>query len=63
MLLVQCVFPCATIDAQIALALQRLEEDDVQNLEKKEQMIMRDGDFSTMMQQQKEEEAQKLMEK
>ena len=30
-------------DDQLALALQRLEEDEVQNLEKKEQMIMRDG--------------------
>ena len=42
-------------DAQLALALQRLEEDKVQNLEKKEQMIMRDGDFATMIQQQEED--------
>ena len=39
-------------DAQIALALQWLEEDEVQNLEKKENMITRDGEFATMMQQQ-----------
>ena len=39
-------------DAQIALAIQWLEEDEVQNLEKKENMIMRDGEFATMMQQQ-----------
>ena len=50
-------------DAQLSLALQQLEEDEVQNLEKKEHMIMRDGEFSTMMQQQEEDEAQKLMEK
>ena len=42
-------------DTQLALALQRLEEDEVQNMEKKEQMIMRDGKFSTMIQQQEEE--------
>ena len=35
----------------------------MQNLEKKEQMIMRDGEFATMMQQKEEDEAQKLMEK
>ena len=44
-------------DAQSALAMQRLEEDKVQNMEKKEHMIMRDGEFSTMMQQQEEDEA------
>ena len=44
-------------DAQLALALQWLEEDEVQNLEKKENMIMRDGEFATMMQQQEEVEA------
>ena len=43
--------------------MQRLEEDEVQNLEKKEHMIMRDGEFSTMMQQQEEDKVQKLMEK
>ena len=32
-------------------------------MEKKENMIMRDGKFATMMQQQEEDEAQKLMEK
>ena len=42
-------------DTQIDLALQWLEEDEVQNLEKKEQMIMRDGDFATMIQQQEED--------
>ena len=51
------------IDAQLAFALQKLEEDEVQNLEKKEQMIMRDGEFVTMMQHQDEDEAQKLMDK
>ena len=51
------------IDDQLALALQWLEEDEVQNLEKKENMIMRDGEFATMMQHQEENEAQKLMEK
>ena len=49
--------------SQLALALQRLEEDKVQNLEKKEQMIMRDGEFATMMQHQEEDEAQKSTEK
>ena len=32
-------------------------------MDNKENMIMRDGKFSTMMQQQKEDEAQKLMDK
>ena len=50
-------------DAQPALALQWLDEDEVQNLEKKEQMIMRDGEFTTMMQQQEVDEAQKSTEK
>ena len=44
-------------DTQLALALQQLEEDEVQNLEKKKQMIIRDGNFSIMMQQQEEDEA------
>ena len=35
----------------------------MQNMEKKEHMIMRDGEFSTMMQQQEEDEAQKSIEK
>ena len=48
-------------DAQLALALQRLEEDEVQNLEEKEQMIVRDGKLATIMQQQEEDEAQKWM--
>ena len=33
------------------------------NLENKKHMIMRDGDFTTIMQQQEEDEAQKSMEK
>ena len=35
----------------------------MQNMDKKGNMIMRDGDFSTMMQQQEEDEAQKSTEK
>ena len=35
----------------------------MQNNDKKEQMIMRDGEFATMMQPQEEDEAQKLTEK
>ena len=50
-------------DAQLALALQQLEEDEVQNMEEKEHMITRDGEFTTMMQQQEEDEAQISMEK
>ena len=42
-------------DTQLALALQQLEEYNVQNLDKKEQMTMRDGKFATMMQQQEED--------
>ena len=41
-----------SIDSQLALALQQLEEEKVQNLEEKEQMIMRYGNITTMMQQQ-----------
>ena len=33
------------------------------NLEEKEQMIVRDGELATIMQQQEEDEAQKLMKK
>ena len=43
--------------------LQRLEEDEVHNLEEKEHMIMRDGKLATIMQQQEEDEAQKYMDK
>ena len=43
--------------------LQQLEEDEGQNLEEKEQIIMRDGKIATIMQQQEEEDAQKSMEK
>ena len=50
-------------DAQITLALQQLEEDEVHNLGKKEHIIMRYGELATMMQHQEEDEAQKLMEK
>ena len=35
----------------------------MQNLEKKENMIMRDGEFATMMQQQEEDEVHTFMEK
>ena len=35
----------------------------MQNLDKKEQMIMRDGEFATMIQHQEEDEDQKWMEK
>ena len=42
-------------DTQLALALQQLEEDEVQNMDKKEQIITRDGDFATMIQQQEED--------
>ena len=50
-------------DDQLALALQQLEEDEVQILEEKEKIIMRDGEFVTMMQHQEEYEAQKWMDK
>ena len=42
-------------DTQLSLELQWIKEDEVQNLENKEQMIMRDGDFSIMIQQQEED--------
>ena len=45
------------------MVLQRLEEEEVRNLEKKEQMIMRSGEFGNMIQHQEEDEAKKLMEK
>ena len=50
-------------DDKLSLALQQIEEEEVQNLENKEQMIMRDGEFATMMQHQEEGEVQKSMEK
>ena len=50
-------------DTNLALALQRLEEDEVHNLEKKELMIMRDGNFAIMMQHQDEDQAHKSMDK
>ena len=50
-------------DAELTLALHLLEEYKVQNLEKKEQMIIRDGKFATMMQHQEENKAQIFMEK
>ena len=43
--------------------LQQLEEEEVQNLEEKEQMITRDGELATMMQQQEEDESQNMLEK
>ena len=42
-------------DTQLALALQWLEEDELQNLKNKEHMIMRDGEFVTMILQQEED--------
>ena len=42
-------------NTHLSLALQRLEEDEVQNLNKKEHMIMMDGDFATMMHHQDED--------
>ena len=42
-------------DTHIALAMQQLEEDEVQNMENKENMTMRDGNFPTMIQHQEEE--------
>ena len=50
-------------DAQLAFVPQRLEEDEVQNLEEKEHIIIRDGKLATMMKHQEEEEAQILMDK
>ena len=40
---------------KLALVLQRLEEEEVHNAEEKEQMIMRYGEFATMIQKQEEE--------
>ena len=39
-------------DTQLDLSLQQLEEDKVNNLEEKEQKIMRDGELATMIQPQ-----------
>ena len=50
-------------DDQLALLLQRIEEDEIQNLEEKERIIMKDGKLATIMQHQEEDKAQKLMEK
>ena len=41
--------------------LQQFEDDEVYNLEKKEQMIMRDYKLATIVQQNEEDEAQKSM--
>ena len=41
-------------NAQIVLAPQQLEQEKVQNMEKKEYMIMRDDKFATIIQQQEE---------
>ena len=43
--------------------MQQIQENEVQNLEKKEHMIITDGVLATMMQNQEEDEAQKYMEK
>ena len=56
-------FATISIGAHLALVLQILEEVKVHNLEEKEQMIMRYGKLATMIQQQEEEKAQKLMKK
>ena len=37
------------------LGAEQIEEEEVQNMEKKEQMIMRDGNFDTMIQQKEED--------
>ena len=50
-------------NSHLTLALQQFEEDEVYNLENKEHIIMRDGEFVTMMQQQEEEKSHKLMDK
>ena len=50
-------------DSQLVLALQRLEEEKVNNMEEKEQMITRDSKLDTIMKHQEEEKAQKPMEK
>ena len=42
-------------DTQLALALQQLEDGKVKNLDKKKHMIMSDGKFATMIQQQGED--------
>ena len=42
-------------DNQLDLALQQIEEEEVQNMENKWQMVIRDGYFSTMIQQQEED--------
>ena len=47
-------------DSQLSLALQQLEEYDMQNLEKKEQMIIRDGDFATFMQHKEEQKSAEI---
>ena len=39
-------------DTQLDLSLQQHEEDKVNNIEEKEQNIMRDGELATMIQQQ-----------
>ena len=50
-------------NTHIALTLQWLEDNEVQNLEKKDHMIMEDGELATMMKHQEEDKAHKLMEK
>ena len=50
-------------DDQLALALQILEEDEVQNMEKNYQAIMSYGELAIMMQHQEEYESQEYMDK
>ena len=50
-------------DAHLALVLQQLEEDEVQNMEDNKLMTIRDGNLSTMMQQQEEDTAKKSKDK
>ena len=50
-------------DSYIALVLQKLEEYKVQDIDNKEQMIKRNGEFATMIQYQEEDKTYKLTEK
>ena len=50
-------------DDKLALALQKIEEEEVHNLEEKQLMITRNGELVTIMKQQEEDKAQKSMEK
>ena len=50
-------------DAQLDFVMHGLEEYGVYNIEEKEQMIMRDGELSTMIKNQEDYKSHKLMEK